>query len=122
MNNDILYAILCIVVLGIVGAVIFFWIRSSSKLLNIKNNPGYNGIYASSTINQRCTDGTVPNFTPTIFIPGFAQPPRCESGYKCVKLQEDAVYGYCKAELGTECNTIYDCAPFEAPYGPTGLL
>jgi len=122
MNNDFLYLVLCIVVVLVFVGIIYAWIKASSKMLNIKNNSGFQGIYSPAKINQRCSDGTGPNITPTIFIPGFTEPPPCSEGYRCIKLAENAPYGYCKAELGVGCKTIYDCAPLVTPFGPTGAI
>jgi hypothetical protein len=120
-----------IVILILVG-IIYFWIRTSNKPIKTGTegsstsksgnlNSLYTGIYDPSHINQRCSDGTGPNITPTILLPGFNVPPPCAEGFACIKVNPDTdPYGYCKAKIGSKCNTIYDCAPIGASLGPTG--
>ncbi len=120
-----------IVILILIG-IIYFWIRTSNKPIKTglpgssssksgNLNSLYTGIYDPAHINQRCSDGTGPNITPNILLPGFSVPPPCAEGFSCVKVNPDTdPYGYCKAKLGSKCNTIYDCAPIGASLGPTG--
>jgi hypothetical protein len=134
MNSDILYVILMIIVVLILIGLIYFWIKSSNKQIKT-GTPGsnasgsgslnslYSGVYDPSHINQRCSDGTGPNITLSVFLPGFNTPPPCAEGFSCIKVNpESDPYGYCKAKLGSKCNTVYDCAPIGASLGPTGLL
>jgi hypothetical protein len=132
MNNDILYVILMIVVILILIGIVYFWIKTSNKQIKTgtsgNNASGslsslYSGIYDPAKINQRCSDGTGPNITPSVLLPGFNVPPPCGEGFACIKVNpETDPYGYCKAKLGSKCNTIYDCAPIGASLGPTGLV
>ncbi len=126
-----------IVILILIG-IVYFWIKSSNKQIktgtsgssgsssgNVRGtlNSLYSGIYDPARINQRCSDGTGPNITPSVLLPGFNTPPPCAEGFACIKVNpESDPYGYCKAKLGSKCNTVYDCAPIGASLGPTGLL
>jgi hypothetical protein len=134
MNSDILYVILMVIVILILIGILYFWIKTSNKQIKTGTsgsnasgsgslNSLYSGIYDPSKINQRCSDGTGPNITPSVLLPGFSTPPPCAEGFACIKVNPDSdPYGYCKAKLGSKCNTVYDCAPIGASLGPTGLL
>ena len=120
-----------IVILILIG-IIYFWIRTSNKPIKTglpgsksgksgNLNSLYTGVYDPSHINQRCSDGTGPNTALNILLPGFSVPPPCAEGFSCVKVNPDTdPYGYCKAKIGSKCNTVYDCAPLGASLGPTG--
>ena len=151
MNNDLLYSFVLIIVVLILIGIIYYWIRSSNQSAKGNtsstpsssgsasgNTPGslsggatsgklnsslYTGILKSSQLNQRCSDGTGANINPSVLLPGYEIPQKCDEDYICVKVDPDNdPYGYCKAKIGTKCFTVFDCAPVNPALGPTGVF
>jgi hypothetical protein len=147
MNNDLLYSFLLIIVILILIGIIYYWIRSSNQSAkgntsSTANSSGsasgslsggatsgklnsslYVGVLKSSQLNQRCSDGTGANINPSVLLPGYEIPQKCDEDYVCVKVDPDNdPYGYCKAKIGTKCFTVFDCAPITPALGPTGVF
>lgn len=133
MDNDILFISLCVIVILIFVGVFIFWSKASStapvipslettagqKQSNKKQIQNLAGVYAPAKLNERCAVGTVQNISLSVLLPGYYLPQKCDTGYECIKLADSDPYGYCKAMMGTSCNTVYDCAP--PPIGITGI-
>jgi hypothetical protein len=145
MNNDLLYSFVLIIVVLILIGIIYYWIRSSNAKGNTSSTPSssgnasgslsggatsgklnsslYTGILKSSQLNQRCSDGTGANINPSVLLPGYEIPQKCDEDYVCVKVDPDNdPYGYCKSKIGTKCFTVFDCAPINPALGPTGVF
>lgn len=107
MISDVLYILLAVTVVIVFIVIVAIWLINDSKPFN--SDETIKGFYDFAQLNQRCVaQGEQKEES---FLPTFFQPQTCASGLTCLLAQSTDTYGFCKADIGTSCNTVYDCFP-----------
>lgn len=107
MISDVLYILLAVTVVIVFIVIVAIWLINDSKPFN--SDATIKGFYDFAQLNQRCVaQGAQKEES---FLPTFFQPQTCAKGLSCLLANTTDTYGFCKADIGTSCNTVYDCYP-----------